>query len=130
MRVFNEWAFSFLGVLLPGSTSLLCRDKDDDGVFEGMDDLPYDPADTYDRDGDGIGENREFVLGTDPNNNDSDGDGLTDGYEILVAGTDPNLQDLVTIGPLRPAAGEGDLNGDQPLDISDLILLRKELMNE
>ena len=46
---------------------------------------------TRDVDNDGLADMLEFVIGTNPFDFDTDGDGLPDGFEILVAGTDPLL---------------------------------------
>ena len=49
-------------------------DDDNDGVLDGDDDFPMNPAETNDRDGDGIGDNTD---------NDDDGDGWLDVTEML-----------------------------------------------
>ena len=46
-------------------------------------------AQTRDSDNDGLPDLLEFDLGTDPFDFDTDGDGLPDGWEIMIAGTDP-----------------------------------------
>lgn len=49
-------------------------DSDGDGVADGLDAFPLDPAETKDTDGDGIGNNADL---------DDDGDGMPDAWEIV-----------------------------------------------
>ena len=56
---------------------------------------------------------------------DTDDDGLTDYYEINVSGTDPGGVTTLTTGPL-PINGDMDNDGD--LNISDMLLLQKEIL--
>jgi len=52
--------------------------------------VPFDEsATTLDSDNDGLPDLVEFALGSNPFDFDTDGDGVPDGYEVLVAGTDP-----------------------------------------
>jgi len=78
-------------------------DSDGDGVFDGADAFPADPAESRDSDGDGLGDN------ADP---DDDNDGMSDVFELGV-GLDP-----------RSAAGvdgpDGDLDDDGLLNVDEI----------
>ncbi|MCK5093050.1 MAG: hypothetical protein KAR30_11030, partial [Gammaproteobacteria bacterium] len=105
-----------------------------------------------DADGDGLTDSEEVTLGTNPDLVDTDGDGLVDGESGVVTcttgplcdggfvigeqtiGTDPTLADSdgdglddgaeVTSGtdPLLGGLPDGDLNGDNIVDIRDVLL--------
>jgi len=75
-------------------------DQDGDGVPDGQDQFPNDPAETLDTDGDGLGNN------ADP---DDDNDGMPDEWEILH-GLDP-LTDDASLDP----DGDGITNLDEYL---------------
>ena len=67
-------------------------DSDNDGIWDGEDDLPFDPSDSVDNDGDGIGLTLDLPNGDidrdgldGDNDPDKDGDGVPDGEDA-----DPN----------------------------------------
>ena len=66
-------------------------DDDNDGVADGSDRFPFDPAEWADSDGDGVGDNAD---------GDDDNDGVTDG------------NDLYPLDPNEWADGDGDGVGD------------------
>ena len=74
-------------------------DRDGDGVDNGLDAFPVDPAEWLDTDGDGVGNNTDI---------DDDGDGFPDALEIELG-----------FDPLDFASKPGDLDGDGIPDISD-----------
>ena len=55
------------------------RDRDNDGVIDGLDIDPFDPS--SDSDGDGISDFRESEVGTNPLSDDSDNDGISDSID-------------------------------------------------
>jgi len=63
-----------------GSGYIFSADRDRDGVFNGDDAFPEDPAESQDTDGDGIGNSADV---------DDDNDGLTDDEEVNIHGSDP-----------------------------------------
>ncbi len=125
------------GVVDPGETDPLNPDTDGDGVLDGQEDSNkngiVDPGETAplnpDTDGDGALDGQEDSNGngivdvgeSDPRNPDSDGDGLTDGYEINVAGSDPTSSTALCSNP-------GDMNGDNDVNLGDLLLLQRQLL--
>lgn len=83
-----------------------------------------------DTDGDGLSDAEELALGTDPFDADTDGDGLTDGFEAATGLSNPLMAD--SNGNGCPDGEEafgicgtcvGDLNGDDLINVSDLVLL-------
>ena len=69
-----------------GPTDPLDPDSDDDGLVDGLDSEPLDP----DRDDDELRDGDEVLVhGTNPDLDDSDGDGLEDGEELVSYGSDP-----------------------------------------
>jgi hypothetical protein len=90
-----------------GETDPSNPDTDNDGALDGQEDT----------NGNGIVDAGE----ADPLNPDSDGDGLTDGYEINVGGTDPSTATTLYLTP-------GDMNGDDEVNVGDLLLLQRQLM--
>jgi hypothetical protein len=97
----------------------------------------------------------EMDLGTDPADADSDDDGVSDGDEVSLYGIDPtvsnlgdvaprnDLDNLIDLGDLlvltRLVTGSalpgdldiilGDINGDNQLDVVDILLLQQTVMN-
>ena len=90
-----------------GETNPLNPDTDNDGALDGQEDSNHN----------GVVDAGE----ADPLNPDSDGDGLTDGYEINVGGTDPSTATTLYLTP-------GDMNGDDEVNVGDLLLLQRQLM--
>jgi hypothetical protein len=107
-----------------------------------------------DTDGDGLSDGAEVnTYSTNPLIADTDGDGLTDGAEINTYGTSPttsnkgdlapmgspnnvvNTADLVVLmrfaeGSATPASRDvilGDMNGNGTIDVSDVLLLERQL---
>lgn len=96
---------------------------------------------SLDADQDGLNRDQELLYGTDPLSMDSDGDGLTDWEEIFLYATDPldpdtdgdGFKDGVEVqygsDPLDPAVIPdlvfGDLNGDGVVDLADVLLIRR-----
>lgn len=83
-----------------------------------------------DLDEDGLLDSEEVALGTDPADPDTDGDGLSDGLEVEAGQTDPLLWDSNENGCSdgEEALGLcavciGDLNGDNQVNVSDLVML-------
>lgn len=67
-------------------TDPLLTDSDDNGIWDGQEDL----------DGDGLGNLEELAAGTGIWYSDTDGDGLSDGEEVLQYHTDPLQADTDT----------------------------------
>jgi hypothetical protein len=107
-----------------------------------------------DTDGDGLTDGQEVnVYHTNPLLADTDGDGLTDGQEVNVYLTDPTVSNKGDLAPKNAPDGVintadlmmlvrfvegldaptsrditlGDMNGDNVLDIRDVLLLRRKL---
>lgn len=129
-------------------------DIDGDGLTNAQEAaLGTDPT-KPDTDSDGLTDGAEAnTYGTNPVLADTDGDGLTDGQEVNSYGTNPNSSNKGDLAPqsaldgqvnvsdlmmlLRfvegldtPAARDlilGDMNGDNVMDIRDVLLLRRSL---
>ncbi|HEU4422223.1 MAG TPA: NlpC/P60 family protein [Pilimelia sp.] len=72
-----------------------------------------------DTDGDGLTDDLEARIGTSPISRDTDQDNLSDGYEVLVLGTDPRREDTDRDGisdGMELALGTDPLNPDTDLD--------------
>jgi hypothetical protein len=102
-------------------------DDDGDGISDvlelgaGMDPLVDDGTrPTDDGDGDGVGLLDELINGSSDDNFDSDGDGLTDYFEIFVNFSDPGAVTNVA---------SGDLNDNGEIDVGDMLLLQKMLLD-
>ena len=71
--------------------------SDSGGLFSGLlDDFRITegsalPPDLADQDADGLSDAQEGVIGTDPLKWDSDGDTISDGFEVVLTGSDPML---------------------------------------
>ncbi len=90
--------------------------------------LGLDPSkadSTEDRDNDGLSNLTEALTGTDPGKPDTDGDGFTDSDEV-EEGSDPLDTSSVPDQDRVP----GDFNGDETLDIVDLVSLILYLQGE
>ena len=99
------------GIVDAGETNPLDSDSDNDGLLDGEEDLNKN----------GIVDAFE----TSPVNSDSDGDGLNDGYEVNVGGTDP------TSTTAWPTSGlPGDMNGDGVINVADLLLLQRAILEQ
>lgn len=96
------------GVVDAGETNPFDSDSDDDGLQDGIEDANSN----------GMVDAGE----TSPLNSDSDTDGLSDGYEVFVLGSDPTSATTVYIAP------PGDINNDGGVNAGDLILLRKQIL--
>ncbi len=86
-----------------GSTSevhLLDADRDDDGVVDGIDEFPDDPAESADSDGDGVGDNADWAPNDASETMDSDSDGVGDNGDVF-----PN-------NPSQQSDSDGDGFGD------------------
>jgi len=129
-------------------------DIDGDGLTNAQESaLGTDPLNP-DTDGDGLSDGAEVnTHGTNPLIVDTDGDGLTDGEEVLTYGTNPNVSDKGDLAPRGATDGVlnvadllvlarfveeldipsskdlilGDMNGDNILDVRDILLLRRML---
>ena len=90
-----------------------CEDSDQDGIWDALElEMGTDPE-VQDTDGDGLTDGAEMeVFGMDPLSNDSDGDGIADALELLFPPT---------------STCPGDLNGDQAVTVSDLLLLLAQI---
>jgi len=135
----DEFGFS---AAISGITALIGVPGDDNnGINSGSayvfrDAFPADPTEWLDTDDDGTGDNADTdddndglldvaeltIHGTFPLLWDSDNDGFSDGYEVN-AGTDP-LDDLSTPLP------NGDINGDNLVDLADLLLAMRILTGQ
>lgn len=108
-----------------------------------------------DFDNDDLSNLDEFNLGTTPTDPDSDGDGVTDGDEVHVHGLDPTQSNKGDVGPrnasdgiinagdlvimmrlvlagLTPTSLEmvlADMNDDGLIDVVDVLLLQKTILN-
>jgi hypothetical protein len=93
--------------------------------------------------------------GTDPTSADTDSDNVSDGDEVNVYNTDPNVSNVGDVGPrsspdnqlnaadlvvlsrlvtgvIMPTALESvlaDINNDSQIDIADLLLLQQAVLN-
>src|SRR3989344_3868036 len=130
------------------------NDIDGDGLTNTQEAaLGTDPT-KPDTDGDGLTDSAEAnTYSTNPLMADTDGDGLTDGQEVNTYGTNPNSSNKGDLAPINtldgqtnvadlmmlirfvggldtPAARDlilGDMNGDNVLDVRDVLLLRRSL---
>ena len=88
-------------------------DTDGDGVFDGQDAFPNDPAETADSDGDGVGNNTDAFPNDASETLDSDGDGVGDNADVF-----PNE-------PTETADSDGDGVGNNadafPNDASETL---------
>lgn len=107
-----------------------------------------------DTDGDGLTDGAEVnTYGTNPLLADTDGDGLSDGAEVLTYGTNPRVSNKGDLAPRGTGDGTlnvadlliltrfvegldvpttkdrilGDMNGDNVLDVRDMLMLRRML---
>lgn len=129
-------------------------DIDGDGLSNAQEAvLGTDPR-KPDTDGDGLTDSAEAnTYGTNPLLADTDGDGLTDGAEVNTYGTSPTVSNKGDLTPSGIPDGQvnasdlmmlmrfveqlqvptardlilGDMNGDNILDIRDVLLLRRQL---
>lgn len=92
---------------LDAGTDPLDADSDNDGVIDGLDTDPLDPADgnalyAGDSDSDGLLDSEELAMGTSPTLHDSDGDGYVDGVDVF-----PLDPDRWSLDPIDPADTTG-----------------------
>ena len=94
----------------------VCEDSDQDGLWDDFEIGLGTNPELQDTDGDGLTDGAEWdVFGTNPLNDDSDGDGVSDALELLFP----------------PSTGcLGDLNGDNAVTVTDLLLLLGAVGNE
>lgn len=133
-------------------------DSDSDGLNDNWEFLNFGNLNEIasgDYDNDGLTNQQEFSQGTIPTNPDTDGDSVTDGDEVNVYGLNPTVSDTGDIGPrnngnglinagdivimsqlvnglLTPTALElilADLNNDTQINVADLLLLQKAVLN-
>ena len=133
-------------------------ESDSDGLVDGSDGfvLVADLPRGVDIDNDGFVDG-EQDFGTDPTLGDTDSDGISDGDEISTYGIDPLKSNLGDLGPLNNPDNQwnaadlvvmtrlvtgaltvtpgslpdilGDMNGDNEIDVADLLLLQQLILN-
>jgi hypothetical protein len=117
-----DFGLAYLPVILEqDSDGDLLSDPYESGL--GLD--PSKADSTEDRDNDGLSNLTEALTGTDPGKPDTDGDGFTDSDEV-EEGSDPLDTSSVPDQDRVP----GDFNGDETLDIVDLVSLILYLQGE